>query len=103
MIGCWVVVVCEVVECWLLLPLLPDEDDDDFLVFDLDDGEDDMDFEADDVDVLGFIWNGNKTLSKIYRIYRYKIENKNGPIPQPARRKHFISPPTQVNTIEKLL
>lgn len=57
MIGCCSAdVVCGVVECWLLLLLpLPDDDDDDFLVFDLDDGEDDMDFEADDVDVLGFI------------------------------------------------
>lgn len=48
--------VCVADECWLLLLLLDDDDDDDvFLLFDFDDGDDDMDFVAVDVGVLGFI------------------------------------------------
>lgn len=43
-------------ECWLLVLLLLDDDVDDFLLLDdFDDGDDDMDFVAVDVGVLGFI------------------------------------------------
>lgn len=50
------------------MDVLLDEDDDDFLLFDLDDGDaDDMDFVAVVVGVLGFIWKCRSTHGKWQR------------------------------------